>query len=406
MKRIASLILFIMLHTFPFLCSGQQIWTLDMCIDYALEHNLEIEHSRITSIQTKNELTRSKLEYLPTLYGTGRVVVHPEPQFIPSVGISTVLFDGMRRYHNSKSLETSFGISEMETERIRNELAISVPKAYLEVLLSIELERVAQESYRTIGEQCLKQKILFESGKGTYSSLLEMESQKSLEKVELGNSHNVLSINLISLTHLMNLPFSEDFLISDRLMENMPQIEWSDIDKIYRSALSLPYIRSAELGVVQKGYDMKVASGGIFPTVSLDMTYLPLMDANEICLTVSIPIFNKGQTLTAVKNATNEYRKSEIELQMRHQELYKDIQHRVQEAISYYHEYMASVDRLNAARAAYETIREKFEVGLVSPNDYIRSRNDLYGASSQSIQAKYRYLFQIRILDLYQGEVR
>ena len=406
MERIATLMFLLLLHASPLLCSGQKIWTLDMCIEYGLEHNLDIEYSRITSVQAKNELIRSRLEYLPTLNGTAALSIHPESQFTPSIGLSSILFDGMRRYNSTKSLKTSFEISEVESERIRNELSISITKAYLDVLLSIELERVAKESYRTIEEQCLKQKILFESGKSTYSSLLEMESQKSLEKVELVNSHNVLSINLISLTHLMNLPFSEDFFISDQLVENLPLIEWSDIERIYKSALSLPYIRSAELGVIQKGYDMKIAAGGISPTISIDMIYNLKMDINQIGLTVTIPIFNKGQTLTSVKNATYEYRKSEIELQRRHQELYKDIQHRVQEAISYYHGHMAAIDRLNAARTAYETIREKFEVGLVSPNDYIRARNDLYEASSQSIQTKYRYLFQIKILDLYQGEAR
>ena len=235
--------------------TAQQIWTLERCIEYGIEHNLDIESERISRLQTINEHTRSKLEFLPTLYSSTGVVLHPQRSINSTVEISAKLFDGMRRYYHTKSLGASSQIAEQEVERIRNDLSIAITKAFLEVLLAKEMVRISDMSYQVIDEQYTKQKVLYESGKSSYSSLLDIESQRSSERVKLYNYRNVLSSNHILLSHLINLPYSEDFGISDQIsQEDIVPITWESIDTIFRKARSLPHIRASELKARQRMY--------------------------------------------------------------------------------------------------------------------------------------------------------
>lgn len=385
--------------------TAQEIWTLERCIEYGIEHNLDIESERISRLQTINEHTRSKLEFLPTIHSSTGVVLHPQRSINSTVEISAKLFDGMRRYYHTKSLGASSQIAEQEVERIRNDLSIAITKAFLEVLLAKEMVRISDMSYQVIDEQYTKQKVLYESGKSSYSSLLDIESQRSSERVKLYNYRNVLSSNHILLSHLINLPYSEDFGISDQIsQEDIVPITWESIDTIFRKARSLPHIRASELKARQRMYEARMAAGSISPTLSMDIGYDLRYHLTNIGFRIEIPIFNGGYAVTNIKNASLEHKKSLLEVKRQEQELYKEIRKAVQDGISYYQEYMASLDHLRAAQTAFEFSREKLDVGVITTGDYNYSKNTLFEAHSRSLQAKYKYIFQLKILEFYKGE--
>ena len=400
----ANIFLFVLIFLSPLEGSAQKVWTLDECIAYGLEHNLDLESGRIVSLQSLGEYQKSIMEYTPSMNSSGLITLTQEKRFEPEINISATLFDGMRRFNNTRSLKTLHQISEQEFLKTKNEVTISITRAYLELLLANELAKVAKLSYDNIREQYQRQKLLYEAGKLSYSSLLDMESQKSSELMELTNTINQQISQTVTLTQLMNFPYSEDFIISDLISHrDILPIERNIVDSIYTMAIGLPQIKSAELEVRKKRYDEKIAIGTILPTVSMDMSYNIRKDANIVGLTIRIPIFNKGYALYNIKQSTLEKNKYEIELKKKYQQLYKEIQMSVQDAISYYEEYQAALKLLEAAEEAFIYHQEKLEVGLITSIDYNYSKNKLVEARSRSIRAKYKYIFQLKVLDFYKS---
>ena len=363
----ANIFLFVLIFLSPLEGSAQKVWTLDECIAYGLEHNLDLESGKIVSLQSLGEYQKSIMEYTPSMNSSGLITLTQEKRFEPEINISATLFDGMRRFNNTRSLKTLHQISEQEFLKTKNEVTISITRAYLELLLANELAKVAKLSYDNIREQYQRQKLLYEAGKLSYSSLLDMESQKSSELMELTNTINQQISQTVTLTQLMNFPYSEDFIISDLISHrDILPIERNIVDSIYTMAIGLPQIKSAELEVRKKRYDEKIAIGTILPTVSMDMSYNIRKDANIVGLTIRIPIFNKGYALYNIKQSTLKKNKYEIELKKKYQQLYKEIQMSVQDAISYYEEYQAAIKLLEAAEEAFIYHQEKLEVGLIT----------------------------------------
>ncbi len=398
------IILFTLILFSPRDGGAQKIWTLEECIAYGLDNNLDLMSEKIGSLHSLGEYQKSKMEYTPSINGTGYLALNHEKRFEPEIDISVTLFDGMKRFNNTKSLKTLHQISGQEYLKTRNEVTISITRAYLELLLANELAKVAKLSYDNIKEQYLRQKTLHEAGKVSYSSLLDMESQKSSELMELTNAINQQISQTVTLTQLMNFPHSEDFLISDLIThQDIVMTHRNIVDSIYASAIELPQIRAAELEVRKKGYEEKIAKGTILPTVSMDMSYNLRKNSNLVGLTVHIPIFNQGYALYSIKQSALEKNRYEIELKKKHQQLYKEIQMAVQDAISYYEEYQAALKLVEAAEEAFIYHQEKLEVGLITPIDYNYSKNKLMEARSKSIRAKYKYIFQLKVLDFYKS---
>lgn len=405
MRGVVISVLFTLFATHLMYGSSREIWSLERCIEYGLKHNLELKGSRVDILQRDNDHTRSKLALLPAINLSNTLNMGRGGEFVSTLGISATLFEGLKRYYRIKSGSVSVDIGEEEYRHSRNTIIVSITKSFLDVLLAQELRNVAQVSYDNIQEQLLKQSVMFEAGKCSYSSLLDIESQKSSEMVELINLNNQLRSNILKLTQIMNYPHSEDFVISDYISDQEIVPIGGDItDSIYSEALRLPYIKSAQLAIKQMGYEKGIASANLLPALSLDMGYDIIRGDKSILLGITIPIFNQGSALHSIKGAKLGEERAKIELARRENELYNEIQIAVQEGIRYYQEYQASLTHLEAAEASFRYQSEKLDVGLITTVDYNYSKNNLIKARSQVIQAKYRYLFQLKILEYYKGE--
>jgi len=59
------------------------------------------------------------------------------------------------------------------------------------------------------------------------------------------------------------------------------------------------------------------------------------------------------------------------------------------------------VEAVKYNEEAFKYTSQKFEVGLVNSVDYNIAQNNLVTAKSNMLQAKYEYIFKLKILDLY-----
>ncbi|MGC9338097.1 MAG: TolC family protein, partial [Bacteroidales bacterium] len=124
----------------------------------------------------------------------------------------------------------------------------------------------------------------------------------------------------------------------------------------------------------------------------------------QVTIGLSIPIFSKLQTQTNISKSKVLLQDFDYMLEQQKQVLYKNIQQYHADAIAAYEKYISAMEAVTSNEEAFNYTQQKFEVGLVNSVDFNIAKNNLTKARSDLAQAKYEYIFKIKILDFYQGK--
>jgi outer membrane protein len=130
-----------------------------------------------------------------------------------------------------------------------------------------------------------------------------------------------------------------------------------------------------------------------------------MKDNRNIALTfgLSIPIFNKTMISTNISNAKLNVLNYELMLETARMDLYKNIQQAYADAKAARRAYMATETALVSMEESFKYTEEKYEVGLVNTVDYNIEKTRLTNTQSDLLQAKYDYIFKMKVLDFYRG---
>ncbi|HBZ19837.1 MAG TPA: hypothetical protein DEO60_01805, partial [Bacteroidales bacterium] len=132
----------------------KQVWSLEECVKYAIDHNIQIKQQTIQTMVQKNALDQSKLSLLPTIsgqashdYSFGRALDQNTYTFYNQtvlqdyfyLGGRTDLFNGLQNLNTIQKNKYELLAGEQDLQRIRDNVALSVALAYLQILLNKEL---------------------------------------------------------------------------------------------------------------------------------------------------------------------------------------------------------------------------------------------------------------------------
>ena len=122
-----------------------------------------------------------------------------------------------------------------------------------------------------------------------------------------------------------------------------------------------------------------------------------------IGLSVSIPIFNRLMVRTSVKNASLTLQHAQYALALEKNNLRKTI-------ASAYANAQAALKMYNASKKAHESLSEsfnnitkKFDQNVIEFVEYSNAKTNLNKTESDLLQARYDYIFKLKVLDFYQG---
>lgn len=437
-KAILTAILTMCTHAYS---QDMESWSLEQCIEYALANNLTVKQQSIEVARNENMLLQSRLNFIPGVEASlghnlswGRSVDLQNLEIVrnklsqstsASVNASIYLLDGLSKLYTLKSNRKSLEISIQEVERLKDEISISIVRAYLEILLSREILSACEESLRSVSEQRDRTMLLVEAGSQPYTSLLDIESQLASERLQLVTAQNQVRTNTLVLQQLLDLPYDREFQVRIPDTDPVPETYIQEsTDDIYETAQSLPVIRSAMLSLEKGELDLKTAKGQLYPKISIAASYGTFYSSStyapdgsvypffeqfrdninpSVSIGLSIPIFNNWNGRTNVKNAVLAKENMELELKIRQQDLYKDIQTAVTEAETYLRKVEASAANLKSMEESFRYVEEKFNTGVLNGTDYTVARTNLLKARSELIQARYQFLFQLKIIDFYKG---
>ncbi len=436
-----------LLYIAAFMASGatvraQEEWDLRQCIDYAIEHNIQIRKAANAVEQSDVDVNTSKWARLPDLNGSvgqnwswGRAEVekftNDEKQTSykvyetinassTSFSLSTnvPLFTGFQLPNQYALAKLNLKAAVADLEKAKEDVAINVASAYLQVLFNLELSKVAAGQVTLSKEQLARLNRLYELGKTSPAEVAEAKARAAQDEMSATQADNSYRLSLLDLSQLLELPTPENFSIvpEDTTLTFGPL---TPPDEIYMTALTYkPVIQAAELRLEGSEKNVKIAQSGYYPQLSLwanmSSRYLTpnpydfskqMKDnfGQSLGFNLSVPLFNRFSTRNRVRSAKLQQLNMAFDLDQTKKTLYKEIQQAWYNAVAAESKYNSSVVAVEANEESFHLMKEKFENGKAIPTEYNESKQALMRALSDKIQAKYEYLFRTKILDFYKG---
>ena len=437
MKRI---VLIMLLSGVLYVTNAQEQWSLQRCIDYAHENNIIVKQQEKNLQYYENQLKQNRNNRLPGINGSfsnrfslGRSLQNDNTYAnynsnVTSGGISANvnLWNGfsINRSIQMADLDLKAGIQDLQ--KAKDDIILNVVAAYVQILFDDELIQVAKDQMEVTRLQIDRTQKLVASGVIAKGSLLEIEAQYAQEELNLVNQENQLNLDYLNLYQLLELPETGHFTI---VKPELPVISanrslLSSVDVFDRATEIRPEVKSAALKLESYKTQVDIARSNLYPSLSLGFDYnnfynnkyrdmsgtkVPLSDQFDnnstygVGLNLNIPIFNKLQARTNIKNAGLQAESQELELRNTKNLLRKEIEQAHSNAVAALKRYTASNKVVESTEEAFRYTAEKFTSGLVNSVEYNQSKNNLTKASSELVQAKYDYIFRTKILDFYNG---
>ena len=445
-------------------------WTLEECINYALEHNINIK-KQLLNVEYQNEaLLQSKLGMLPNIngyashgYNWGQRIDPFTNEFASNrvrsnnfnLSADLNLFSGLQQTNTIKRNLLNKEAARYDAEAYKDEISISVATAYLQVLYNKEFVQIAKDQLDISNQQVDRTKKLVDAGTLAKGDLLTIQAQAASEQLSVVNAENNLSIALLTLTQLLELPTTAgfDIEIPELGLIEAPENVMSP-ENIYKTAVEVrPEIKGAETRVESSKRSLGIARGSYYPSLSLSgswgtgysgankigtdpftqqipigytenthetviaertvyQSYNPkafgdqLSDnRNEsVSLSLRIPIFNGWRSRSSVAQAKIGVENANLDLQLQKNNLYKTIQQAYNDAASALNKHKASLLKLEATKESFNYAEKKFNVGLINSVDYNNAKKEYNRALSEQIQAKYEFVFKMTVIDFYLGK--
>ena len=418
-------------------------WTLRNCIDYALEHNITIRRNRINVESTQEDVKTAKADFLPSLSGniSQRIVNRPnsasgtiisgdnittsesKTSYNGSYGIDAnwTVYNGSKRVNTLKQQQLNSRVAELTVDESENSIEENITQLYVQILYSAEAVKVNESTLEVSRKEFERGQELFNAGSIASSDLAQLEAQVSNDNYQLVTSQTTLQNYKLQLKQLLELDgdFEMDLFLPP-LDDSSVLIPLPTKDDVYQTALNLrPEIESSKLNIEASDMNIKISRAGYIPSLSLsagigttnangnDFSFSEQVKQNwnnSIGLTLSIPIFDKRQTKSAVNKAKLQRQTGELDLMDNQKTLYKTIESLWLSANSAQQQYVAATQKLKSTQASYALVSEQFNLGMKNTVELLTEKNNLLSAQQETLQAKYTAILNASLLRFYQGE--
>lgn len=270
----------------------ERAWTLVDCIEYAIEHNIQLKQLALEQESREISLNTSKYRWLPNLnasvgedFSFGRSL-NVDNTYVnqnssnTSFGISTgmPLFDGFEIKNDIAAGKLDLMATIESLKKAQEDLAMNVTATYLDILYYKEIQKIAELQVSLVGEQVARTESLVSAGKVPLSQLYDMKAQLANDEVTLSEARNNVKLAILNLVQLLELerdgagfevvaPDTED-AIATYMGSILPP------DNIYDHAVTFkPQIREQEYLLQSQEKNLLIARAGYYPKLNLSAGY-------------------------------------------------------------------------------------------------------------------------------------
>ncbi|HEY5509491.1 MAG TPA: TolC family protein [Prolixibacteraceae bacterium] len=419
---------------------AQDLWTLDKCINYALDNNIQIKQSTLNTQYQLNMLKEKKNSRLPNLNGQasqnlnfGRSLTYLNTyENVNSAqtdfGLSTQLtvFQGLQINNTIKKTEFDLKASFEDLAKAKDDLSLNIASTFLEILFAKELVKVSEDQILITNQQLKQSQEKVNAGSLASGALLEIEAQAASEELNIVDANNQLQLAKLKLAQMLEIVFTDKFDVEIPILPEIgAQSSVTNSQDVYLTAVKQrPEIRGAEYRFQSTEMQLKMAQGVFYPTLSFYANYYnnynnkykdikgtsisfgDQFSNNQrkgLGLQLNIPIFNRFLTKLQVDNAKIQTLTTQLDLEGTKKVLRQEIETAQTTAITSFNRFKSTEKAVTSMQEAFRYSEEKFNVGMVNAVDYNLAKTNLLKASSDLLRAKYEFIFRSKILDFYKG---
>lgn len=437
MKNCSKILQFFLLLFFVCIY-GQKALTFENCLDIAFENNLSLKNAKISEKIANYQLTNSKTKILPSVnasvsnnYSWGRGIDPNTNSYINqqfksyngSLGSNLTLFNGFSNITAIKTAKQELELNKTTVQKIKNEITIDIASKFTTILYLQDVIKSNQEQLTSTQKQLELITTKFEQGYVAESEVFKVKSQKASEELTLINNQNLLSTNILDLKQLLNIALDEDIVLvapTERLFSKL-DLALNDSETITEAVHKNPNYIISKINQQKSKLNINSSRSSIFPTLSagfnLGSTFTnsnPLQSFNEqvnnnlsygLNFTLSIPIFSQLNNHYKIKESKLNYEKAINDTQIEKNRLSKVIIQAINDANASYTKYESSLSNFEFSQKSYEADVLKFDLGKISTNELLLTKNNFVNAQSQLIQAKYELLYNQALINFYLNNI-
>ncbi len=449
--------------------------TLDLrqAISIAIKNNLLVNQSDLLMQGSKVSFNQARENMLPYIGASGSQGISFGRSLNPytytyvdqqintgSYGISTnlTLFSGLQLQNAIKQNSYAYQASKMDLQQQKDNIALNVLLAYLQVLSSQDLLAIARAQAEVDARQL--ERLDKQNNEGALlllSNLSDIKGQYAGDQVNIAAAANSVETAKVSLFQLLNIPYKRDVEF-DRTPISLQLSDYlENPDSLYQTALhTMPMIQAADLRIKSYQKGLQSVRGQYYPTLSFygnintsysnaatvdvpsDVTnvttknYVTVGGTNynvvapqqnyntqsisfpdqfrnnrytSIGLQLNIPILSYLRTRNNVKQAKLNLKNAEVNANSTRLVLQQNVELAYQNMIAAYSQYKSYIEQAAAYSESFRTAEIRFNEGVINSDIYVLAKNNADRANTSLSQAKYIYIFRTKVLDFYQGRL-
>lgn len=405
---------------------GGPTWSYRDCVDYAREHNITLQKSRLSEQTAAYDLEEAKAQWQPTLdfatshgfsnYPWGE---NHKNSYSSSYGLNAgwTVYNGGQRENTIKRNRLQTEIAALNTGDVMRTLETDLLQVYINILYARESIGIYEEAVSLSEAQADRARQLMEAGRISRVDYAQLQSQLEQDRYSLVNAHGLYDTRRMELKKLLELGIDSDIELENvewtaaQILSELPPIEES-----YRLALNTDLrLQGLELEKEGSKLDLAIASAGLKPKISLNGgigtayntpgpafgTSIKHSFNEAIGLTLSVPILDNKKTRMAEARSKVQMLDAQLDIDQRYIELAQSVENWYIDTRSAQSRYTAAGEQLKSAELTNELTNEQFSLGLVNPVELMTAHNDLVEARHTLLQTKYMALLGRKMIEFY-----
>jgi outer membrane protein len=424
--------------------TAQQKWTLQECIDYAMQNSITLKQAKLDKETAAETRKQSQAALFPSLTGTSNQNFGYRPW--QASGMATVtngtvnnevkktyyngtyginaswtVWNGNQNHNQVKQNKLSEEQKELQVQEAVNTIQEKIAQLYVQILYLNEAIGVNRQSLETSKKNEERGQEMVEVGKMSKADLAQLSAQRATDEYNLVESEANLADYKLQLKQLLEITGDQPFDIAmptasdEQALGDIPSVV-----NVYEQALLLrPEIKNSEVAVQSSDVQLKIARAGHLPTISMTGGVGTSTSSNNsngwgeqlktnfdatAGIGVSIPIFDQRKTKTAINKAKIQHEKALLEQQDKEKKLYLTIEGFWLDAQSAQQRFRAATATVESEQLSYDLLSEQFNLGLKNVIQLMTGKTNLLDAQQKKLQSKYMTILNQQLLRFYQGE--
>ncbi len=401
-------------------------FTLEDCLQYAMGNSYTRKSRMLNEESSEAAYQQSKNNRLPSVNAsasenmshTGSMdKVNISGNY--SINASQTIYNGGQIKNTIEQNRLQAEQSKIQTSQYDDQLTIQILNEYLNALSCIERLNYQSGIMSSSREELARGEKRYSLGAMIESDYLMLKAQYQRDITDSLNTAISLETSLLNLKQYMSMdPYAELSIIApDTSAIDAMAVMMSQDDAVAQAKQHMPDMMLAKNTMEIANTALEISKAGRRPSISASAgistghtdfekfgNQLNDRFTQQIGVSLSYPIWDRGQTKLNITRARIQQQQAELDLRQTENEITRTVINQWRNTNLEYQRYKAYQQRKDAYAASFAAYKKRFEVGSIVAVDLLQQQNNYISVLNEYINVKYGFILYRKILDIYTGE--